>query len=116
MIRFVFNNKGWILRLCCFHVQREDLQKVMELLSLKEKHARTLLIHYRWDVDKVSEVLVSKGQDWLYEEACVTVHDYRDSSSLPRSFVTTCEVCMEEVPSYKMTTMDCGHCFCNNCK
>ncbi|XP_076892851.1 putative E3 ubiquitin-protein ligase ARI1 [Bidens hawaiensis] len=104
-----------ITKECLLAAQTEDLQKVMELLSLKEKHARTLLIHYRWDVDKISEVFVNKGQDRLYEEACVTVHDNRDSSSLPRSFETTCEVCMEEVPAYKMTTMDCGHCFCNNC-
>ena len=41
--------------------QRDDLQRVMDVLSLKEYHARTLLIHYRWDVDKVLAVLVERG-------------------------------------------------------
>ncbi|KAF5806589.1 putative transcription factor C2H2 family [Helianthus annuus] len=104
-----------ITKECLLAAQREDLQKVMDLLSLTEHHARTLLIHYRWDVDNVSEVLVNKGKDRLYEEACVTVRKNGRSSSLQSSSLTTCEVCMEEVPVNKMTTMDCGHCFCNNC-
>ncbi|KAI3686722.1 hypothetical protein L1987_80406 [Smallanthus sonchifolius] len=104
-----------ITKECLLAAQREDLQKVMELLSLTENHARTLLIHYRWDVDNVSEVFVNKGKDRQYEDACVTLHDNGDSSSLQTSSVTICVICLEEVPVYKMTTMDCGHCFCNNC-
>ncbi|KAK6136797.1 hypothetical protein DH2020_029467 [Rehmannia glutinosa] len=41
--------------------QREDLRRVMDLLSVKEHHARTLLIHYRWDVEKLISVYVEKG-------------------------------------------------------
>ncbi|XP_071694483.1 probable E3 ubiquitin-protein ligase ARI2 [Rutidosis leptorrhynchoides] len=89
----------------------------MELLNIKEHQARTLLIHYRWDVDKVIDVYVNKGKDRLYEEACVMVNHNSDVSSvrIQRSSVALCEICMEEVPIYKMTTMDCGHSFCNNC-
>lgn len=88
----------------------------MELLSLREHHARTLLIHYRWDVDRVFEVFGDKGPDQLYKEACVMVYDDGVVSSAKHSSVTVCEICMEEFRFDKMTTMDCGHCFCNDCK
>ncbi|KVH88437.1 Zinc finger, RING/FYVE/PHD-type [Cynara cardunculus var. scolymus] len=91
------------------------MQRVMDLLSLKEHQARTLLIHYRWDVDEVFEVLVEKGKDRLYAEACVMVQYDDNLSSTRRSSLALCEICMEEVPVFKMTTMDCGHWFCNNC-
>lgn len=87
----------------------------MDLLSLREHHARTLLIHYRWDVDKIIAVLIDKGKDQLYEEAGVTTVAINDfSSQLPSTL--TCNVCMEEVSVCEVTIMDCGHYFCNNCK
>uniref|UniRef100_A0A5B6ZXV4 RBR-type E3 ubiquitin transferase n=1 Tax=Davidia involucrata TaxID=16924 RepID=A0A5B6ZXV4_DAVIN len=95
--------------------QREDLQRVMELLSLKEHHARTLLVYYRWDVDKVFAVFVEKGKDQLYAEAGVTVEEHNDLSLSQCSSEVMCDICMEEVPANQMTTMDCGHFFCNNC-
>ncbi|XP_057468810.1 probable E3 ubiquitin-protein ligase ARI1 isoform X1 [Actinidia eriantha] len=92
--------------------QKDDLQRVMDSLSLKEHHARTLLIHYRWDVDKVFSVFVEKGTDKLYKEAGVIVEELNDLSSFHFSM---CQVCMEDIPANEMTAMDCGHCFCNNC-
>lgn len=94
--------------------QKEVLGTVMDLLSLREHHARTLLIHYRWDVDKIIAVLIDKGKDQLYEEAGVTTVAINDfSSQLPSTL--TCNVCMEEVSVCEVTIMDCGHYFCNNC-
>ncbi|KAL1200853.1 putative E3 ubiquitin-protein ligase ARI2 [Cardamine amara subsp. amara] len=97
--------------------QREDLKRVMELLSLKEHHARTLLIHYRWDVEKLFAVLVEKGKDSLFSNAGLTVLENQscDSSSVWSSLVMSCDICIEEVLGHQMTRMDCGHCFCNNC-
>ena len=94
-------------------MQKDDLQRVMDSLSLKEHHARTLLIHYRWDVNKVFSVFVEKGTDKLYKEAGVIVEELNDLSSFHFSM---CQVCMEDVPANEMTAMDCGHCFCNNCE
>nr|XP_043637393.1 probable E3 ubiquitin-protein ligase ARI2 [Erigeron canadensis] len=96
--------------------QREDLQKVMELLSLKEHHARTLLIHHGWEVDKVSDVFLNKGKEALYAEASLTVghNDENVSSSLEFS-EPLCKVCMKEISARDMITMNCNHCFCNTC-
>lgn len=89
----------------------------MDLLSLKEHTARTLLIHFRWDVDKLLTVLVEQGKDKLYAQAGVIVmeHDNHVPLRFSRRKVM-CEICMEGVSERKVTTMDCGHFFCNNCK
>ncbi|CAL8988756.1 unnamed protein product [Prunus brigantina] len=95
--------------------QRDDLQRVMDVLSLKEYHARTLLIHYRWDVDKVLAVLVERGKDRLYAEAGVTVVEDDNLVSSQFSSEVMCGICMDEIPSDQVTIMDCGHYFCNDC-
>ncbi|KAH7834995.1 hypothetical protein Vadar_021890 [Vaccinium darrowii] len=94
--------------------QREDLRRVMELLSLREFHARTLLIHYRWDVEKLFAVLVEKGKPFLFDEAGVTVVEKDDLDSFIFATVS-CDICMEDVPGTAVTKMECGHNFCNDC-
>ncbi|XVF45813.1 hypothetical protein PTKIN_Ptkin02bG0237100 [Pterospermum kingtungense] len=96
--------------------QREDLRRVMEMLSLREHHARTLLIHYRWDVEKLLAVLVEKGKENLFSEAGVSVVESDDiGTPVPSSSTAMCDICIDEFPGDKMTKMDCGHAFCNNC-
>ncbi|KAM5564783.1 putative E3 ubiquitin-protein ligase ARI1 [Rosa sericea] len=93
--------------------QRGDVQRVMDVLSLKEYHARTLLIHYRWDVDKVLAVYVERGKELLYEKAGVTMAEHDDTSQL--SSEVMCDICMDEIPANEVTIMDCNHVFCNEC-
>ncbi|XP_073122931.1 probable E3 ubiquitin-protein ligase ARI2 isoform X4 [Henckelia pumila] len=92
--------------------QREDLRRVMELLSVREHHARTLLIHYRWDVEKLIAVYVEKGKSCLFEAAGVTLVEILDPES---SSAVMCIICMDDIPAKDVTKMDCGHSFCNNC-
>ncbi|KAL1176631.1 hypothetical protein V6Z11_A04G171700 [Gossypium hirsutum] len=88
----------------------------MEMLSLREYHARTLLIHYRWDVEKLLAVLVEKGKADLFSEAGVSVVESEDTvTPLSSSSTAMCDICIEELPGAKMTKMDCGHAFCNDC-
>lgn len=94
------------------NMQREDLRRVMDLLSLKEHNTRSLLIHYRWDVEKLLTVLVEKGEDELCAEAGVTILEHEELVSS----VIMCTICFEEVPANSATTMDCGHIFCNSCE
>lgn len=97
-------------------LQKEDLQRVMDLLSIKEYHARTLLIHYCWDIDKVFTVFVEKGNERLYADAGVTVECNDDPSLSESTADMTCEICFDDIPAAKTTIMDCGHSFCNDCK
>ncbi|XP_073021546.1 probable E3 ubiquitin-protein ligase ARI2 isoform X3 [Primulina eburnea] len=93
--------------------QKDDLKRTMDLLSLKEHNARTLLMHYRWDVDNVLTSFVEKGKEHLCAKAGISL---TDSSSFSSSHVltdTTCEICYNEFPTDEMTTMECGHIFCD---
>ncbi|OIS96147.1 putative e3 ubiquitin-protein ligase ari2 [Nicotiana attenuata] len=95
--------------------QKVDLQRVMDLLSLKEHHARSLLIHYRWDADKVFDVLVERGRDKLYADAGVTLEEKDDHCSTLSTTEMTCQICFEDAPAEKTAAMDCNHRFCNDC-
>ncbi|KAF7049886.1 hypothetical protein CFC21_058340 [Triticum aestivum] len=94
--------------------QREDLRKVMELLGLKEHHARTLLIHYRWDVERIFELLDQKGRDRLFSEAGIPLGTANNAGS-PSATEVTCNVCYDDVPLMAASHMDCGHNYCNEC-
>lgn len=91
------------------------MRRVMDMLSLREHHARTLLIYYRWDVERLLAVLVEKGKACLFAEAGVKVVEHQDLDS-PSYPTIMCDICMEDLPSDEATRVDCGHCFCNNCK
>ncbi|VFQ72147.1 unnamed protein product [Cuscuta campestris] len=95
--------------------QREDLQRVMDLLSIGEHHARTLLIHHRWNVEKLFADLVEKGKSNLFAEAGVSVHENNNLDHKLSSPSLMCNICIEELPRSEMTQMDFGHCFCNSC-
>lgn len=99
----------------CLNAKEKDLQTVMDMLSLREHHARMLLIYFRWDVHRVSSVLVEKGADVLFSLAGIVLDNAR-SSSVSDSSTVTCHICYEEKASGEVTMMDCGHLFCNNCK
>lgn len=88
----------------------------MELLSLREQHARTLLIHYRWDVEKLTAILVDKDRDYLFSQAGIPLGESQDVGSLVSSSTIMCTVCFEDVPGREVTKMDCGHSFCNDCE
>lgn len=88
----------------------------MELLALREQHARTLLIHYRWDVERIFELLEVKGRERLFLEAGVSAIENKGRVLSSSPCPITCNVCFDEVPPSRVSEMDCGHCFCNECK
>ncbi|CAL0329216.1 unnamed protein product [Lupinus luteus] len=94
--------------------QREDLRSVMDMLSVKEQHARILLIYHRWDVEKLFAVYADNGVAHLFAEAGVALDKHHHSNSLVHALIM-CEICIEDIPSDEATRMDCGHCFCNTC-
>ncbi|KAL3573965.1 hypothetical protein D5086_024578 [Populus alba] len=64
----------------------------MELLSLKEHRAQTLLIRYQLDVYKLLAVLVEEGKSSLFTEAVVTVVKHLDIDLPPiLSSTITCD-------------------------
>lgn len=88
----------------------------MDLFSVREHHARTLLIHYRWDVEKLIAVYVDKGKSCIFAEAGVTLAEFVNLDPEESTSTVMCHICMDDVPAKDVTLMDCGHCFCNTCK
>lgn len=98
--------------------QSNDLRKVADMLGIKLQHARTLLIHERWDFERLCENLAEKGKELLFLEAGLPLEasaasHTRHYGHLSRPF--TCETCFEDVSPEVSSTMDCGHTFCNEC-
>uniref|UniRef100_A0A0D9ZAR2 RBR-type E3 ubiquitin transferase n=1 Tax=Oryza glumipatula TaxID=40148 RepID=A0A0D9ZAR2_9ORYZ len=93
--------------------QQQDLSMVMNLLNIKQHHARTLLIHHRWKMHCIYDHLDRKGRDRMLSEACIILP--KNSMSAASSTSVTCNVCFEDFSMTDVSTMDCGHCFCNDC-
>ncbi|KZV45232.1 RING/U-box superfamily protein isoform 1 [Dorcoceras hygrometricum] len=101
-----------ITRECLSAAQWEDLRTVMELLSLREQHARALLIHHHWDVEKLLTVYLEKEKAFLLSEVGLAADNV---IGLDFSSTVMCNICMNDVPAEVVTAMDCGHGFCDNC-
>ncbi|XP_057788280.1 probable E3 ubiquitin-protein ligase ARI2 isoform X2 [Salvia miltiorrhiza] len=99
-------------------ITRESLwaaQTVMELLSVREHHARTLLIHYRWDVEKLITAYFEKGESRMFTQVGVTRDELLVVTPPESSSTLLCHICTDDVSVNAVSTMDCGHCFCNTC-
>ncbi|CAL4917969.1 unnamed protein product [Urochloa decumbens] len=94
--------------------QQQDLSMVMGIFNIKQHHARALLIHYRWNIDRLNDHLDRKGQDCMLMEAGVVVVPSAGSKRPSRKKVT-CMVCFEDFSPRAISAMDCGHSFCNDC-
>ncbi|KAG6544638.1 hypothetical protein Mapa_013943 [Marchantia paleacea] len=97
--------------------QSEDLRKVVDVLGLRLRHARTLLIFHRWNVESLFGRLADKGEERLFLEAGLPCRATSCSyaASCTSTPVRKCGICLEEVLQQDVTRMDCGHSFCNDC-
>ncbi|TVU46077.1 hypothetical protein EJB05_05595 [Eragrostis curvula] len=94
--------------------QQQDLSMVMNLFNIKQHHARALLIHYRWNMEIITDHLDRKGQDRMLTAAGVVLQKSSGVAS-GRSRRVTCGVCFDDFSPRDVSTMDCGHSFCNDC-
>ncbi|KAK3146714.1 hypothetical protein QOZ80_3BG0270750 [Eleusine coracana subsp. coracana] len=98
------------------NAQQEDLTAVMNLFNIKQHHARADLIRYRWNMERITDQMERKGQDIMLMEAGVASPHQEGNDGAARSRRVTCGVCFEDFSSpRKVSTMDCGHSFCNDC-
>ncbi|KAK3149981.1 hypothetical protein QOZ80_3AG0225750 [Eleusine coracana subsp. coracana] len=97
------------------NAQQEDLTAVMNLFNITQHHARAVLIRYRWNMERITDHMERKGQDIMLMEAGVVSHQESASCAAGSRRVITCGVCFEDLSLRKVSTMDCGHSFCNDC-
>ncbi|WVZ59857.1 hypothetical protein U9M48_009950 [Paspalum notatum var. saurae] len=97
--------------------QKQDLTTVMNLLNIKQHQARALLIHHRWRMDSIYDCL-GKGQERMLRDAGIVLQDNNVMAAAGSTTpwrTMTCNVCFEDFSMGVFSTMDCGHCFCNDC-
>ncbi|KAH8950911.1 hypothetical protein BDL97_10G110100 [Sphagnum fallax] len=94
----------------------EDLQKVVDFLAIRPRHARTLLIHHRWNVESLFGKLAEEGTNKIFLEAGLPPPEdlCNQPTACETSFIS-CGACLDDAPQNKATRMDCGHAFCNDC-
>ncbi|XP_044984053.1 probable E3 ubiquitin-protein ligase ARI1 [Hordeum vulgare subsp. vulgare] len=94
--------------------QQQDLSMVMNLLNVKQHNARALLIHHRWKIDCIYDHLDRKGRDHMFREAGIVLQENINGKA-PPSRLVNCMVCFDEFSVGAVSTMECGHYFCNDC-
>ncbi|CAM0875830.1 unnamed protein product [Alopecurus aequalis] len=106
--------------------QRQDVSMVMNLVGLEPHNARALLMHHQWKMGRIHDFLERRGREGLFKEAGLVVPPEDNSTGSPfraadmvshkRPKIVKCNVCFEDVSQLTdISTMDCGHCFCNDC-
>jgi ariadne-1 len=88
---------------------------VMNLVGIKQHHARALLIHHRWKTDSIYDHFDRKGRDHMLREAGVVLQEFSNCRASP-SGMGNCMVCFDEFSLSVVSTMECGHYFCNDCE
>ncbi|CAA7039787.1 unnamed protein product [Microthlaspi erraticum] len=89
--------------------QRDDIGRV-SVLSISEVEASVLLLHYNWNVSKVSD-------EWFADEERVrkTVGILKEGPSVPKSKKVKCGICFEWYRPKEIVSIVCGHSFCSTC-
>jgi len=90
----------------------------MNFLNIKQHQARALLIHHRWKMDGIYDHL-DKGRERMLRDAGIVLQENNimaASGSTKPWRIMHCNVCFDDIPMGVVLTMDCGHCFCNDCE
>ncbi|CAN8315590.1 unnamed protein product [Cochlearia groenlandica] len=90
--------------------QRQDIERIANVLSVTESEAILLLLCYRWNVARVEE-------EWFSDEDRV-----RKSAGIFKCLVLQvkgkkikCGICFESCKRDEIETVSCGHPFCKAC-
>eukprot|EP01125_Pyxidicula_operculata_P012773 TRINITY_DN4200_c0_g1_i1.p1 TRINITY_DN4200_c0_g1~~TRINITY_DN4200_c0_g1_i1.p1 ORF type:complete len:739 (+),score=129.08 TRINITY_DN4200_c0_g1_i1:39-2255(+) len=98
------------------------IKNVSEILNIPAHYANKLLDYVKWNDDKLlaeyfgneEELLKKAGLDTSILGKNSTKDKDKDGDS--SSAIIECSVCLDDVPSSQMTTLEeCGHSFCNGC-
>ncbi|GAQ81569.1 hypothetical protein KFL_000840120 [Klebsormidium nitens] len=95
--------------------QCRDLKQIQDVLGIRLQHARSLLIHHRWDVENLFSALAEQGEERLFLAAGVPPRSMHRRASGPKEAEFTCGTCFDDVPADSATVMDCSHIYCNDC-
>lgn len=96
-------------------LQSDALGEVIAILNCSTSTARLLLMHFRWDKGSLFEAMAERGMEPIFRAARVISQFSSDLRKLPSGGETLCGICFSQQPASEVTTMECGHCFCDDC-
>lgn len=98
-------------------VQGEAVAEVAGIWNCKRSIAKTLLMHYMWDKEKLLSDFAERGAEYVYKAAGIAQPSDSDAGlgPLDPTAPISCEVCMCEAPGAECGRNGCGHTFCNTC-
>mmetsp|Transcript_12045 Transcript_12045/g.25884 ORF Transcript_12045/g.25884 Transcript_12045/m.25884 type:complete len:537 (+) Transcript_12045:152-1762(+) len=88
---------------------------ITHILGCSKAVAKSLLVFYRWDKEKLASVLADKGPEYLYKLAGVVETPAQPSAESSCSQTLQCIICCSEMTGEESCAMDCGHSFCKTC-
>lgn len=90
----------------------------MDMLSIKEYQARSLLMSHQWSIEHLMFTYAEKGPEKLFKEAGLFIANEKNDlpSPHPPPSTITCDVGFDDIPPNKAMSKDCGHFFCTSCK
>lgn len=99
--------------------QLQAIREVNDVFQIPAQTARTLLQHFHWDKQKLLERYFGGDRDALFKEArCV---DPTESGAPKMASLddeeedVECSICMVDIRRKELTSISCGHAFCNDC-
>jgi len=99
----------------------ENIQAVIEVVQLPPTTVRILLNHFKWNKAKLMERYYgdSEEQEKMFKDAKVVspLQSKAGGSggSKKSSDSCECEICCLTLPKKMMTSLECGHLYCNAC-
>ena len=91
-----------------------NISQLSEIVKLPFTTVRILLNHFQWDEDKLMEAFYEKGPAKLFKEVNLRAPKNVAPSVEAKKEQEECEVCYQTC-SPQMTSLACGHHFCNSC-
>ncbi|XP_074282099.1 putative E3 ubiquitin-protein ligase ARI8 isoform X2 [Silene latifolia] len=93
--------------------QEDDISNVSSVLSISRAEAMILLLHFKWDVQIITEKWFTdatkvRAQLRLIESPPISLGS-------PSTIDMTCEKCSAHVPEYLGSYIFCSHKFCTTC-
>lgn len=103
-------------------LQRAAIDDVAAIWGCGAGVAKTLLMSYMWDKERLLNDLGDKGEEHVYKMAGLVLPDAGGGGATTScccggggSSKVTCSVCLSDLPSAECSRNSCGHAFCDDC-
>lgn len=92
------------------------VSEVNSIMGISPSVAKALLMHCKWDKDRLLDEYYSGSQEKLFEAArVVNPSKIRRTEAVDPTTLDTCGICFDDVPMKDMSSLDCEHLFCLMC-